>query len=333
MLLSDKMESDFELDGFLTSTQKSSKTEEESSQNLNAQSSYYSEHSSIDTSVDSIFSDNKRLKLSGNEPQCPPTPKGTVIYPNTNVGFESFDNSVYETAFKEVTIDQFNNFDVATRAHIAHIVGASIHEDLKSIAQKNMYKSSRNLDKINMTNLEILKSYDCEILIQFIEGATQKYPRANDNDLSDENVASLQNATIENILKCINSKTIGISTLKQNLTLACDSSSAALAPLNPGGGRKVIKTLPIGENLSVRTGSGLLAADNAQRGVGKLQKHSRLKLYRPETPVYVGTHLVIYENCDDPNSELFKNEGIQPSQNDWHPLFRYKVFSLFSTVF
>ena len=78
----------------------------------------------------------------------------------------------------------------------------------------------------------------------------------------------------------------------------------------------------MGEKLPLRTGCGLTVGDNSQRGIGKLQKHSRLKYKRDEASVKVVLHLVAYENETDGTNLLFKNKGIIPSESDWHPLFR-----------
>ena len=165
----------------------------------------------------------------------------------------------------------------------------------------------------------LLTCNNCEIVNSFFEGCTKKYPRAAEDD---EKIAPLHNAAFEALLKSINSKTIGIGSLKQNLTTVCTSSGANLTNLNAGGGKGVIKTLPLGEKLPLRKGSGLTVADNSQRGIGKLQRHSRLKYRRDETPVHVVTHVVNYENKTDEIDPLFKNKDVKPSENDYHPLFR-----------
>ena len=69
-------------------------------------------------------------------------------------------------------------------------------------------------------------------------------------------------------------------------------------------------------------GCGLVVADNAQRGIGKIQKHNRLKWNRAEAAVSVQTHLVVYENSEDKESLLFKNSDMGPDCTDFHPLFR-----------
>ena len=144
-----------------------------------------------------------------------------------------------------------------------------------------------------------------------------KKPRSDDEDCT--NYGSLHIEAFECLVKCVNSKAIGLGSLKRNFQTLCKSSKGSL---NPGGSNQVIRNLPMGDELPIRPGSGLLVGDNAQRGISKLQKHTRLKWKRPEASVSVQTHLVTYENEDDPYCTIFKDENMGPATTDFHPLFR-----------
>ena len=201
---------------------------------------------------------------------------------------------------------------------IAYFLGVSIHQQLKSIANKLRSKESRDLKNLVQADDVILTNVlDCEILHSFLEGATKKKPRSDDEDCS--KYGSLHIQAIECLLKCVNSKTVGIGSLKRNFESICKTP---VSGLNPGGGRQVIRSLPVGEELPVRKGCGLLVGDNAQRGIKHIQKHNRLKYNRSEAAVSVQTHLVVYENSEDAESLLFKKTDMGPSSTDFHSLFR-----------
>ena len=219
-----------------------------------------------------------------------------------------------------VSLEDVKKLSDETKNKLSFLLGSCAHDKLRTLANENKLRSSRELTKISLSETKILCNLSSDLVHSFFEGCTQKFPRSNENE--DVNATQLHTLAFESLLKVINPKTIGVGAVKKNLEIACSSSSAALSSFNPGGGIKVIKKLPLGNKLSNRKGSGLLVGDNAQRGINKIQRHSRLKMKREEANVKVVLHLVKYENEDDEKSELFKAEEISPAFNNWHPLFR-----------
>ena len=222
-----------------------------------------------------------------------------------------------QKALTYMTEKEFQAIDISLKLKLAYFLGLSAHQDLKSVAKNLTSRNSRSVDQVVMTDEIILNNVIvCEILHQFLEGITQKFPRSNDEDF---NFAGLHIQACESLIKCVNSKAIGIGSLQKNMQV---SQKTSRSTLDPGGTRKVVSSLPLGETIPVREGAGLLVGDNAQRGIGKIQKHSRIKWKRSEACVSVQTHLVVYENGEDQDSSLFKREDVGPSFTDFHPLFR-----------
>ena len=220
-------------------------------------------------------------------------------------------------SLESMTESDFHSLDSSLKHKLAYFLGVSAYQDLKCVAKNLTSKDSRSIENIVMSDEFILNNIViCEILHLFFEGITQKFPRSNDEHYK---FAGLHVQACESLIKCVNSKAIGIGSLKKNMQVQLKTSKSTL---DPGGTRKIIKNLPLGEEIPLREGSGLLVGDNAQRGIGKIQKHSRLKWKRSEACVSVQTHLVVYENQEDKESTLFKREDIGPSSTDFHPLFR-----------
>ena len=160
-----------------------------------------------------------------------------------------------------LTQEEIESLDQATRSKIAYMLGCSGNREMKQIANNQKLKASRNIEKLNLSEKEILTTiYDCEILHKFMEGITMKKPRCAEEPYPRS--AVLQASAFEALLKCINSKCIGLSMLKKNFKLACSKSS--FQDFNPGGGRAVLQNLPKGDVLKQREGAGLFVADNAQ---------------------------------------------------------------------
>ena len=83
---------------------------------------------------------------------------------------------------------------------------------------------------------------DSETVHGFFEGVTQKKPRSDDEDCA--SVASLHIEAFESLLKCVNSKAVGLGSIIKDLHVKCDAS---VTSLRPGGGRQVIRNLPMGD--------------------------------------------------------------------------------------
>ena len=227
-----------------------------------------------------------------------------------------FDKSSVTQMIENVTESDFRTLDRSTKLKLAYLTGASALKDLKAVANKLVSRDSRVIENMCLTDVAILNDIlKCEVVHQFIEGLTNRFPRTDDEDMM---YAGLHVQAIECLIKCVNNRAIGISSLRKNLQVPSASSSS----LDPGGNKKLATSLPVGDVLPVRKGSGILVGDNAQRGVGKIQKHSRFKWKRNEAHVSVQTHLVVYENENDRDSSFFKRQDVGPSSTDFHPLFR-----------
>ena len=221
-----------------------------------------------------------------------------------------------------VTLAEIESLNNEVKTKMAFLLGSSAFEEMRILANTFKLRESRKLDKLTLTPKEILETCNiCDIAHSFFEGITRKSPRTNEEEDND-NIAQLHNSAFESLLKSINSKTIGIGSLKNHLDTVCASANANFTHFSAGGGKNVIKTLPLGDKLPLRKGSGLIVGDNSQFGIGKLQKHSRLKYGRSEANVKVVLHLVSYENESDEENVVFKSNEVAPFANDWHPLFR-----------
>ena len=170
-----------------------------------------------------------------------------------------------------VTLEEINSLSSDLKCKLAYLIGTSAFDEMRSLASDFHLKTSRNILTLTMTPKEILQTCNtCDVVHSFFEGITKKSPRFNEDD---ENISLFHNSAFESLLKSINSKTIGIGSLQQNLEAVCASSSTNLTQLNAGGGKGVLKNLPLGDKLTLRTGSGLLVGDNAQRNLIKFDSN------------------------------------------------------------
>ena len=250
-------------------------------------------------------------------------PEGITFSSSVNVLSDSndlnpngFSNEQTNHMLENMTESEYQSLNSSLKLKLAYLAGASAHRELKTIANKLVSRESRDIQNMILSDAAILTEVlKCETVHRFFEGLTQKSPRCDDEDA---NFAGLHVQAFECLMKCVNTRAIGIRSLKKNLQIPCASAES----LDPGGNRKIASSLPVGEELPIRKGSGLLVGDNAQRGIGKLQKHSRFKWKRSEAHVSVQTHLVVYENEEDVDSLLFQRNDAIPSTTDYHPLFR-----------
>ena len=82
----------------------------------------------------------------------------------------------------------------------------------------------------------------------------------------------------------------------------------------------------------IDTKVGPLISDNAQRGTGKLQRHSFGKLDR-STPVNVVTHNIRVQSVTDRNDNaIFLDPALAPWNHEFHALFRPVKEDFFEVV-
>ena len=128
-------------------------------------------------------------------------------------------SSKFVKYFDELSVQDFQALDIGTKMKIAYLLGSSVNEELKNVAKKLTSKQSRGVEKLMLPDEIILKNVlKSEVVHQFFEGATQKKPRSDDEDCS--NYAGLHITAFESLLKCVNSKAIGLGALKKKIPIS-----------------------------------------------------------------------------------------------------------------